>query len=121
MSRRSRPSPSSRRYQRRHRCRVPEVSPPPLRCRHGFTDREPCFLCNVAGGSAGETAGERQAAALLYWALRAYHSGHREGWEPGPSVQETMDGLHDALCNLGYDPNLSPQAMRLMARKRAPR
>lgn len=31
--------------------------------------------------------------------LAAYQSGHREGWEPGPSVQETMDRLHDWIRN----------------------
>ena len=28
------------------------------------------------------------------WLLRAYDSGHREGWEPGPSVSDTMKGMH---------------------------
>ena len=41
---------------------------------------------------------------LLYWLLRAHRSGHREGWQDGPSVAETMEGIHDLLCNMGYDP-----------------
>ena len=48
---------------------------------------------------------EYERMQMVYWLLRAYHSGHREGWEGGHSVQETMDGLHVFLCNLGYDPN----------------
>ena len=43
----------------------------------------------------------RKAVELL---TRAYHSGHREGWEDGPSVQETMSDIHDFLCNIGRDP-----------------
>lgn len=42
---------------------------------------------------------------LCYWLLRAYQSGHREGWEEGPSVRETMDRLHAVLCRAGLDPN----------------
>lgn len=41
---------------------------------------------------------------LLYWCIRAHNSGHREGWEPGPSTQETMDGIHSLLANMGHDP-----------------
>lgn len=41
---------------------------------------------------------------LTYWLLRAYQSGHREGWEPGPSTDDTMDGILDVLANAGYDP-----------------
>ena len=48
---------------------------------------------------------------MIYWLLRAYDSGHREGWEPGPSVSDTMKGMHGFLCNLGYDPNLSRKAL----------
>lgn len=33
--------------------------------------------------------------------LAAYNSGHREGWEEGPSVAETMDRLHDYLAEHG--------------------
>lgn len=51
---------------------------------------------------------------LVYWLLRAYESGHREGWEEGPSVRETMDGLHAVLCNIDLDPNLSDQAKRIL-------
>ena len=43
-------------------------------------------------------------AQAMYWLLRAYHSGHREGWEEGPSTNETMDGLHVFLCGEGLDP-----------------
>jgi len=41
----------------------------------------------------------------IYWLLKAYDAGHRKGWEPGPTVQETMDNLHAFLCNAGFDPN----------------
>ena len=53
---------------------------------------------------------------LIYWLLRCYHSGHRQGWEPGPSTQETMDRLLDVLANRGYDPNKDEAAKELMAR-----
>lgn len=51
---------------------------------------------------------------LLYWLLRAYESGHRQGWEEGPSVRETMDGIHSVLCNEGFGPNL-PAAKELLS------
>lgn len=51
---------------------------------------------------------------LIYWLLRAYQSGHREGWEPGPSTDETMDRILDILANAGYDPN-HQKAKDLMA------
>lgn len=54
---------------------------------------------------------------LIYWLLRAYDSGHRKGWEEGPSVAETMDGLLSVLANLGYDPNLSVKAEELLKRQ----
>jgi len=55
---------------------------------------------------------ERQT--LIYWLLRAYHSGHREGWEDGPSTDETMDGILSVLSNRGYDPNLDGRAEELL-------
>ena len=45
---------------------------------------------------------ERQ---LLYWLARAWQSGHREGWEHGPSVAATMDALSDLLANAEVDPS----------------
>lgn len=54
---------------------------------------------------------------LIYWLLRAYQSGHREGWEEGPSTDETMDGILNVLANLGYDPNLSEAAKKLLQEK----
>ena len=33
--------------------------------------------------------------------LRAYQSGHREGWEDSPSVAEVMEELHNYLENTG--------------------
>src|SRR5690348_13109813 len=50
---------------------------------------------------------------LIYWLLRAYQSGHREGWEAGPSVDETMDRICNVLANAGYDPS-GEQAKRLL-------
>jgi hypothetical protein len=38
--------------------------------------------------------------------LDAYISGHRQGWEDGPSVRETMERIHNYLCNVGMDPAL---------------
>lgn len=51
---------------------------------------------------------------LIYWLLRAYQSGHREGWEAGPSTDETMDRICDVLSNAGYDPSCD-DANRLLA------
>lgn len=48
-----------------------------------------------------------QVNELLYWLLRAYRSGHREGWEEGPNVRETLDGIHSLLCNYEIDPSYS--------------
>src|SRR5690349_6534361 len=59
-----------------------------------------------------ELEAERQT--LIYWLLRAYQSGHREGWEDGPSSDETMDGLLSVLANRGYDPTLSDAAKELL-------
>jgi hypothetical protein len=53
---------------------------------------------------------------LIYWLLRAYQSGHREGWEDGPSSAETMSGILNVLANIGYDPNLSDAAKDLVGR-----
>lgn len=52
---------------------------------------------------------------LIYWLLRAYQSGHRNGWEPGPNTDETMDGLCSVLANRGYDPNTDQAAKNLLA------
>lgn len=62
----------------------------------------------------GELADEIET--LIYWLLRCYQSGHREGWEPGPSTQETMDGLLNVLANRGYDPNEDQAAQDLIAK-----
>jgi len=58
-----------------------------------------------------------EVTTLIYWLLRAYQSGHREGWEKGPSTDETMDGICSVLANRGYDPNLDQAAKDLLARK----
>ena len=47
---------------------------------------------------------EETHACAIFWLLRAYKSGHRHGWEPGPSSQETMDGLFTWLCNAEFVP-----------------
>lgn len=61
----------------------------------------------------GEMLDERET--LIYWLLRCYQSGHREGWEPGPSTQETMDSLLHVLADRGYDPNEDVAAKELIA------
>lgn len=53
---------------------------------------------------------------LIYWLLRAYQSGHREGWEAGPSTDETMDGICSVLANRGFDPNEDQAAKDLLAK-----
>ena len=66
-----------------------------------------CQSCEdiaAAVREALEEANETLATAI-FWLLRAYESGHRQGWEPGSSVKETMDGLFTFLCNEGFDPN----------------
>jgi hypothetical protein len=51
---------------------------------------------------------------LILELLRAYQSGHREGWEPGPSTAETLDGIWGVLVSMGYDPNESDAAKELL-------
>jgi hypothetical protein len=58
---------------------------------------------------------QRQREWFIYWLLRAYQSGHREGWELGPSTDETMGRICDVLCNEGYDPS-TPRATELLTR-----
>lgn len=106
----------------------------------GCVDLRPCVYCNGTGNvltyrarmARKEADAPRYTQAqfdaaiarqelfererLLYWLLRCYQSGHREGWEDGPSVAETMEGVHSILCNEGYDP-AQPQAAALLARK----
>lgn len=53
---------------------------------------------------------------FLYWLLRAHESGNREGWEPGPSVDETIKGLCDVLANAGIDAHSSRAAEMLKQR-----
>ena len=73
---------------------------------HGVNEKT-CVVCEhiaAAVREALEEANETLATAI-FWLLRAYESGHRQGWEPGSSVKETMDGLFTFLCNEGFDPN----------------
>jgi hypothetical protein len=58
----------------------------------------------------------REREWYIYWLLRCYQSGHREGWEEGPSVRQTMDDIHNVLCNAGYDP-AETEAQSLMKLK----
>ena len=60
---------------------------------------------------------QTERETLVYWLLRAYHSGHREGWEGGPNADETMHGLLCVLANRSYDPNLSDAAKELLKMK----
>lgn len=50
---------------------------------------------------------ERALEVAMYWLLRAHDSGHREGWEKGPSVDETMNSILDFLANHDLDPCVS--------------
>ncbi len=55
-----------------------------------------------------EAAKKREAAmrsGLIYWARRAYDALGRQGWEEGPSAEETREHLHALLCNGDADPN----------------
>lgn len=54
--------------------------------------------------TAPSVASDSERETLIYWLLRCYESGHRQGWEPGPNTDETMDGLLSVLANRGYDP-----------------
>lgn len=81
-----------------------------------------CKLCGKAEAELDEPCvprvtqsnGDIERETLIYWLLRAYQSGHREGWEDGPSADETMDGICSVLANRGYDPNLSDAAKELL-------
>jgi len=59
----------------------------------------------------GEINSERET--LIYWLLRAYQSGHRQGWESGPTTDETLEGILDVLSNRGYAPS-SETSIRLL-------
>lgn len=59
---------------------------------------------------------KQERETLIYWLLRCYESGHRQGWEPGPNTDETMDGLLSVLANRGFDPNLDDAAKELLKR-----
>ena len=72
----------------------------------------------IGGGAAMSEPREYRAA--IYWLLRAYQSGYHEGWEPGPSTKETLEGMWNWLCNHGYDP-ASAHARKLLRQKRVPR
>lgn len=74
------------------------------------------FRAGVFHKAAKSDPVEQETEALIYWLLRCYESGHRQGWEEGPSTQETMDRLLDVLANRGYDPNEDEAAKELMAR-----
>lgn len=53
---------------------------------------------------------------LTYWLLRAYRSTCRQGWESGPTEDETMDSICSVLANRGYDPNVGQGATELIKR-----
>ena len=36
---------------------------------------------------------------LFYWILQAYQAYLREGWEEGPSLEETITDLSYVICN----------------------
>ncbi len=97
---------------------------------HGDHDRAACMECQKWGDVEFHTtcvAEYEHVLAILawlaktrdeafVWLVRAYHSGHREGWEPGLSTSETMDGLHAFLCNAELDPNTKATKAWLAAR-----
>ena len=54
-----------------------------------------CKLCGAAESELEEPCNPKtqinsytERETLIYWLLRAYESGHRNGWEPGPSTDE---------------------------------
>src|SRR5688500_17934878 len=79
-----------------------------------------CLRCGGTGissetrGCEGAGMAPATEVELIYWLLRAYQSGHREGWEPGPSTGETMERICDVLANVGYEPH-SAKAKRLLS------
>jgi hypothetical protein len=84
------------------------------------THEEALRFWNTRAATSQPTAAPRDDAereTLIYWLLRCYQSGHREGWEAGPSTTETMDRLLDVLANRGYDPNEDEAAKELLKRK----
>jgi hypothetical protein len=83
-----------------------------------FRERHELMSSNKLPEDAPVYADGSQAEWFIYWLLRCYQSGHREGWEKGPSVEETMNDLHSVLCNEGYDP-AKPGAAALL-KKRMP-
>jgi len=51
-----------------------------------------------------------------------YNSAHREGWEPGESIEELCDRTHSYLCNWGLDPytNGGPERIKQLRKAIAP-
>jgi hypothetical protein len=68
----------------------------------------------IERGAGQRSTDSEERETLIYWLLRAYQSGLREGWEEGPSTDETVDGILSVLANRGYDPNLSDAAKALL-------
>ncbi len=73
------------------------------------TNEERCPVCIERDRADAAEAKLAEAQDLL---LLAYHSGHREGWEAGPTTNETMGRICDWLANEDLDPNLSREAKR---------
>lgn len=59
--------------------------------------------------------------ALLDALTMAYQSGYRDGWEEGPTTNEAMQRVSDALANAGCDPSTPAGEARLARLRTAKR
>ena len=67
-----------------------------------------------------EMVGRLQAERdmLIYWLLRGYHARLRQGYEEGPTENETFDCICDVLANLNYDAeNDAERVKEMLARE----
>ena len=63
---------------------------------------------------AGRDEAEAWKRVLTYWLLRAYVANGREGFEDGPSADETFSAILDVLANAELEPD-SDEAHTLLA------
>ena len=50
------------------------------------------------------SAAHQNERILIYWLLRALQAQYRQGFEEGPSANETFDSILHVLANFGFDP-----------------
>jgi hypothetical protein len=97
---------------------LPVVSSQGIRIVSRFADADADFIAAARGDvprllDALDTA-EAWQDVLLYWLLRVHVASLREGWEEGPSEEETEGAISDVLANADCPPE-SERALALLA------